>query len=254
MQTQTILFDLDDTLIYCSNYFIWTREKFLNYILELFHGYPIKREVVSDTQKQVDVASIEAKGLGKDRFPESLVETYRLMCAKYGKPVKKEEELNVFELGHSVYEYEVKLYPHALSTLKNLIDKGHDLYLYTGGDYSIQTQKVYDAGLDRFFPENKRFVYEHKNTLVLKQILRQRKFNEQKTWMIGNSARTDIRPALELGMHAIYIPDQFGWEYDHVELNIPAKGHFLKLESIQAVPSVIEESIQGDREKRENLG
>ncbi|WP_018131174.1 DUF188 domain-containing protein [Effusibacillus pohliae] len=247
MSTQHILLDLDDTLIHCNRHFTWTREKFLNRMMELFKDYPLDRKLVDATQQQIDVAGVEQKGLGKNRFPESLVQTYRLMCAKYGKQPSKQEEKELFELGHSVYDFAVELYPHALSTLEKLIERGHELYLYTGGDRQIQTQKVINAGLEAIFPEERRFIFEHKNTLMLKKIMQKHRFDPNRTWMVGNSARNDIRPALELGLHAIHIPDAYGWEYDRVELDIPAKGHFHVLKSIKEVPDVIEQSIREGR-------
>jgi hypothetical protein len=57
-----------------------------------------------------------------------------------------------------------------------------------------------------------------------------------------------------LGLHAIHIPDEFGWEYDHAELDIPAKGHFHVIKSISQVPEIIRQSIQGDRTHHEHLG
>ncbi|MFC4769627.1 HAD family hydrolase [Effusibacillus consociatus] len=254
MKTQHILLDLDDTLIHCNRHFTLTREKFLDHMMVLFQDYPIDRDLVDKTQQQIDVAGVEQKGLGKNRFPESLVQTYRLMCGKYGKTPNKQEEKEIFQLGHSVYDFEVELYPDALSTIEQLIRQGHELYLYTGGDFKIQTQKVLNAGLDGIFPEERRFICEHKNTLILKKILRRENLDPSHTWMVGNSARNDIRPALELGLHAIHIPDAYGWEYDHVELDIPAKGHFHVLKSIREVPDVIAESLKGDHTRRENLG
>lgn len=220
----------------------------------LFKNYPIEREIVDQTQQQIDIAAVKQRGLGKNRFPESLVQTYRLMCNKYGKPIIKQEEQELLELGHAVYDFDVELYPDAMPAIRKLKEQGHELYLYTGGDYQIQTQKVLDAGLDGIFPETRRFICEHKNTLSMKKILRQGNFRRESTWMIGNSARNDIRPALELGLHAIHIPDEFGWDYDNVELDIPAKGHFHVLKSIREVPDVISQALKGERGRSEYLG
>lgn len=254
LTSQHILFDLDDTLIHCNRHFIITREKFLDTMVELFRGCAVDRTLIDDTQRQLDVLGVEKKGLGKHRFPESLVETYRLMSEKCERPLRKTEEEKIKELGYSVYDYEVEMYPDALRTLELLQKEGHELYLYTGGDFQIQTQKVLQAGLDIMFPEDRRFVFEHKNSMALRSVMRHTGLSARQTWMIGNSARNDIRPALELGLHVIHIPDAFGWEYDHVELDIPAKGHFHVLRSIRDVPGIIEQSVRGAAQRSKQLG
>lgn len=252
--TQQILIDLDDTLIHCNRHFTWIREKFVSRMSELFRDYPVDPDLIARTQQQIDVAGVRRAGLGKNRFPESLVQTYLLMCGKYGKTPDPQEQREIFELGCSVYDFEPELYPGAMETLETLRDSGYGMYLYTGGDFEIQTRKILKAGLADFFPEERRFIFEYKNALTLKKILRMGKFPRRMTWMVGNSARSDILPALELGLNAIHIPDSFGWAYDQVELNVTAKGHFFVLKSIVEVPDVIERSVKGNLGVREHLG
>jgi putative hydrolase of the HAD superfamily len=34
-------------------------------------------------------------------------------------------------------------------------------------------------------------------------------------WMIGNSPRSDINPAMQIGLNAVYIPHQHTWQLEH---------------------------------------
>ena len=34
-------------------------------------------------------------------------------------------------------------------------------------------------------------------------------------WMIGNSPRSDINPAMKIGLNAVYIPHQHTWQLEH---------------------------------------
>jgi putative hydrolase of the HAD superfamily len=240
---QHILFDLDDTLIHCNRFFNEARSEFLAAMLACFQGYPIDAKQIEDTQQHIDLSGIEQHGLGKHRFPESLVATYRLMCDKYGKTPLKHEEQELEAIGYGVYTKPVELYPHAHETLELLKKEGHELYLYTGGDQEIQTSKVLRAGLADIFPEQRRFVSEHKNRDVLAKIMREIDLKHHHTWMVGNSARNDIRPALEEGIHAIHLPDKGGWSFDQADLNVPVIGRFYTLETIQHVPKIIREHI-----------
>jgi len=39
------------------------------------------------------------------------------------------------------------------------------------------------------------------------------------TWMIGNSPKSDINPALAAGLHAVFVPHGDTWILEHEELN-----------------------------------
>jgi putative hydrolase of the HAD superfamily len=61
-------------------------------------------------------------------------------------------------------------------------------------------------------------IREHKTTDALRSILRDLKIDDPKTvWMIGNSMRSDINPALEAGANAIFVDVENPWEFDVVE-------------------------------------
>ena len=240
---QHILFDLDDTLIHCNRFFNQARKEFLDAMLHFFRAHPIDRHMIDETQHHIDMTGIEQYGLGKHRFPESLISTYRLMCDKFGKAVMEKEQQELLGIGYGVYTNPIEMYPHAHETLERLFREGHELYLYTGGDHEIQTAKVLNAGLSDIFPEHRRFISEHKNRNVLSEILERNNLSHHQTWMIGNSARNDIRPALEEGIHAIHLPDQGGWKLDQADLNVPLRGRFYTLDTIKRVPDVIREHL-----------
>lgn len=247
MRKQHILFDLDDTLIHCNRYFVSAREQFLNEMVRIFADYPLDRQFVEQTQQEIDLKGIEQYGLAKKGFPDSLVSTYHVVCEKFGREKVKEEEEIFLSIGLQVYNQPIELYPFAMETLKGLKEMGHELYLYTGGDEDVQNEKVIKAGLASMFPKHKRFISPHKNTEILKGILREQLLNPINTWMIGNSARNDIRPALEAGLHAIYIPDPYGWFYDRVEIDLQPQGKFHVLSSLENVVSLIEQHVEQER-------
>jgi putative hydrolase of the HAD superfamily len=49
------------------------------------------------------------------------------------------------------------------------------------------------------------------------------------TWMIGNSPRSDINPALAAGLNAIYIPHPDTWHLEHEEVQQAEAGRLLIL-------------------------
>ena len=40
----------------------------------------------------------------------------------------------------------------------------------------------------------------------------------EQTWMIGNSPKSDINPALEAGLHAVFVPHNNTWELERGEV------------------------------------
>jgi putative hydrolase of the HAD superfamily len=63
--------------------------------------------------------------------------------------------------------------------------------------------------------------------------------------MIGNSLRTDIVPALQCGIHALYIPAKVEWKYNIIEIDVVPKGTFMTLSNLIDVLQVIAQQSQG---------
>ena len=153
------------------------------------------------------------------------------------------EESWLMQLGHAVYEYTAEPYPQMNETLDHLQKAGHRLFLYTGGDASIQMKKVKDLNLDTYF-DDRIFVTVHKTKEYMETIMNEQHFDRNHTWMIGNSIKTDVLPALHAGIHSIHIPVQQDWEYNKGTIDITPKGAFYQLNSLQEVPDTIHGYIQ----------
>jgi putative hydrolase of the HAD superfamily len=240
MNKQTIFFDLDDTLIHCNKYFHAVIDRFADWIVSWFEGFPVSKEQVKEIQYEIDVSAVAELGFAADHFPRSLVRTYEHFCAAHGcKPSENKRE-QLVELGKSVYlNPDIEPYPNMNETLGELSDQGHDLYLYTGGDEEIQYRKIQKMGLETFFGD-RIFIRQHKTTETLESILNKGKFNRSRTWMIGNSIRTDVVPALETGINAIHIPAIMEWKYNIVDIPVKPQRSFLRLNSLIEVPPALQ--------------
>jgi len=49
---------------------------------------------------------------------------------------------------------------------------------------------------------------------VYREILAKHKWQAEETCMVGNSPKSDINPALRVGMYAVYIPYRDTWKLD----------------------------------------
>ncbi|HIW34541.1 MAG TPA: HAD family hydrolase [Candidatus Paenibacillus intestinavium] len=236
--SQQILFDLDDTLIYCNRYFFQTIERFAQQVVSWFDNTIITADEVKAKQATLDTLLIAETGFKSVHFPQSFIDTYHYYCHLYGRASSPVEIDTLWKLGLDVYGHETEAYPHMEDTLKQLTQQGHQLHLYTGGEQKIQLRKIQDMSLDRYF-HDRIYIRQKKNIAALDELLTANSFDRERTWMIGNSIRNDIVPALSAGIHAIHVvvPDE--WCYNIIDVNIEPKGQFLSVQSLQQIPPFI---------------
>ncbi|AEI45868.1 HAD family hydrolase [Paenibacillus mucilaginosus] len=238
MTKQTILFDMDDTLIHCNKYFDLVAEQFADQMETWFHGYHLSIDEVKKKQSEIDLERVLVSGFAPDHFPQSFVDTYEYYLNLTGRPRSEQEIERLRELGASVYGHGIEPYPHMEETLRTLQAEGHELHLYTGGEPTIQMRKVTEAGLQRFFA-TRIHITRHKNAEFLESLIRTNGWDRKVTWMIGNSMRTDINPALKCGINAIFMPAEQEWAYNQVELETEPAGAYFTLPSLNAIPDAI---------------
>ncbi|THF79504.1 HAD family hydrolase [Cohnella fermenti] len=243
---QTLLFDLDDTLIYCNKYFHLTLEQFADTMMDWFSSYSPARGEFLTKHTEIDIAGVKVLGFLSEHFPQSFVDTYLFFCERYGRSPDEKEKKLLWEIGISVYEHEAEPYPHMDATLTFLRESGHELHLYTGGDPVIQKRKIERLQLERYF-DDRIYVRMHKNTEALKGILTDGAFDSGRTWMIGNSIRTDVVPALECGLNAIYMKRDQEWMFNMIPIDAAPQGAFLTLSDLSEVPPAIEDYLAGGR-------
>lgn len=236
--TQQVIFDLDDTLVHCNKYFELILGQYFEMMSDWFSDEGPTTEELRRKQVEIDVETVNTSGLASDNFPKSLIATYRYFCAKYNRPTDPFQEGQLMKLGLSVYDQEIEAYPGMVETLDNLKHDGHELYLYTGGDHSIQRRKIEQMKLDMYF-NDRIYIRRHKNVEALEKILSSRSFDRKHTWMIGNSLRTDVIPAVTAGVKSIYLKQQNEWVYNMVELQRDMHQSVITISSIHEVVPVI---------------
>ncbi|CAH1203359.1 hypothetical protein PAECIP111893_01951 [Paenibacillus plantiphilus] len=235
---QNILFDLDDTLIYCNRYFYFVIDQFIDSMTDYFRGFELSPEIIRNKQTEIDIARVHAIGFKSDHFPQSFIDTYRHFSDFVGRATSVVEEDMLWKLGRSVYEHEVEPYPYMEETLHSLASSGHELHLYTGGELLIQQRKIEKMQLQRYFG-NRIYIRSHKNNEAMENILQEGGFDRSSTWMIGNSIRTDVVPALTSGIHAIHMKADSEWVYNIVGIDIVPKGAFYTLNQLNEIPDTI---------------
>lgn len=231
MQKQNIIFDLDDTLIHCNKYFLTAIDNFLDNMLNCFHEYDIDKEEIRTKQQEIDIKGVTKNGFAAEHFANSFLETYASFCEKFGKPKNTQEEAALKAIASSAYNQQFEPYPFMRDVLESMKGAGYNLYLYTAGNPIIQRKKVEIVNIAHFFGD-RIYVTPHKNAEVLQSIIKKNNLDKEHTWMIGNSMRSDIKPAIEAGIKAVFIPGKFEWAYDNVTLEKHHNEAFITLESL----------------------
>lgn len=241
IKQQQIIFDLDDTLVYCNKYFEMILSQFADMLKDWLGNHRISTKDIRSKQVEIDVAGVHKLGFASRHFPDSLIDTYRFFCSEVNRQVDQAEEHYLMDLGMSVYEQEIEPYPGMVDTLDTLQAQGHELFLYTGGETVIQQRKIEQMRLADYF-QDRIFIRQHKNVEALEQILKSRYFERDHTWMIGNSLRTDIAPALSAGINSIYIKHPDEWSFNIIELEHKSDNSMYTVSSLVEVPKIIDAS------------
>ena len=132
-------------------------------------------------------------------------------------------------LGRRILDVELVLLPGVAETLIDL-SRRHRLLLFTKGEPEEQRLKVRRSGLEDQF--ERVVVTKEKDVAGYRDLIRAHRIDVDRAWMVGNSPRSDIIPALEAGLHAVYIPHEHTWRLEQAE--VPAQdGRLLTLTSFR---------------------
>jgi putative hydrolase of the HAD superfamily len=119
------------------------------------------------------------------------------------------------QLGQRIASQPLTLIPEVAETINYLAGR-HDLMLVTKGHPEEQRLKIERSGLESLFTATA--VVHEKAVDTYRAIAKERQLDPTRTWMIGNSPRSDINPALQAGLNAVFIPNQHTWRLEKEEV------------------------------------
>lgn len=219
---QTLLIDADDTLWENNIYFERAITSFISYLDHRIHT----PDEVRAHLNVIEHATIADHGYGLTSFRRSLVTCFERLA---DDPLTDDKRKRIHSFAQSIADQEIELLPGVSETLADLA-KRHRILLVTKGDPEEQTGKLQRSGLAPFFSAVE--VLPEKHDAAYKSLAAQHCCDAATTWMIGNSPKSDINPALAAGLHAVFIPHDFTWVLEHEIVNqAPAGQIFLELPS-----------------------
>jgi putative hydrolase of the HAD superfamily len=214
---QTLLFDADDTLWENNIYFERAISAFISYLDHRVHS---PQEVRSHLN-QVEHATIKAQGYGLKSFRKSLIACFEQLTYK---PVTPEKHARIVNFAQSIADQEIELLSGVADTLAELATR-HRCIMVTKGDQLEQRDKLERSGLAVHFSAVE--VLREKNDEAYREIAQRHQCDCKRTWMIGNSPKSDINPALAAGLHAVFIAHDFTWVLENEVVNEAPPGQRL---------------------------
>jgi putative hydrolase of the HAD superfamily len=123
----------------------------------------------------------------------------------------------------------MELLPEIQETLAELGTR-HHLFMVTKGNITEQSGKVERSGLKEHFTAVE--IVAEKNAATYNSVVEKYGLLRESTWMIGNSPNSDINPALEAGLHAVFVPHRNTWMLERGDLRqAQANSRLLQVES-----------------------
>ncbi|HVS04644.1 MAG TPA: HAD family hydrolase [Candidatus Dormibacteraeota bacterium] len=205
---QFLLIDGDDTLWENNVYFEQAIEAFIDFLGHSSMG----REQVRAALDEVERLNIAVHGYGSAAFTKNLQQTYERLAER---DVRPEDIEHVVQLGQRIASQPLTLIPEVAETIDYLAGR-HDLMLVTKGHPEEQRLKIERSGLESRFTASA--VVHEKAVDTYRAIARERDLDPTRTWMIGNSPRSDINPALRAGLNAVFIPHEHTWRLEKEEV------------------------------------
>jgi putative hydrolase of the HAD superfamily len=212
----TLIIDADDTLWESEIYFRKCTADFA----ELMASQGFGQEEAEHTLEVVERERVPLVGYAPEEFSGSLVIAYQRLCRNHECSVDDKVSDAVWEIGQAVIDNPIVLLEGVADTLVQLSGRCR-LLLLSKGDREAQESKLARSGLGHLFDGVQ--VVPEKDAKVIQDLLSRYGLRSERTWMVGNSPRSDINPALNAGIGAIYIPHPDTWNLEQEEIAFPER-------------------------------
>ncbi len=220
--SQTLLIDADDTLWENNIYF----ERAIAAFISFLDHHEYSPAEVRQTLNEVERETILSHGYGLTSFTRSLVDCFeRLSPAQ----VTEERRERIRGFAKTIAEQEIELLPGVAETLAALSTR-HQLILMTKGNRAEQADKLARSGLASYFAAVE--IPAEKDRQAYREVVTRHEIKPHTAWMIGNSPKSDINPALAAGLHAVFLFHPDTWVLEHAEVDKPPEGqHLIELDA-----------------------
>jgi putative hydrolase of the HAD superfamily len=212
----SLVIDADDTLWENNIYFEAAFEEFVAF---LGHSRLGPREIRA-VLDEIESANSRIHGYGSRNFGRNLRQCYRALAERQ---IGDADLDTVMGFAERILEQPMEVIEGVAETLEYLAPR-HDLTLFTKGHPEEQRVKIERSGLGAFFAHAA--IVKEKDAAAYRALARERGFDPELSWMIGNSPKSDINPALEAGWNAVFVPHARTWTLEREKIE-PREGRLL---------------------------
>jgi len=211
---QTLLIDADDTLWENNVYFERAIADFISFLNH--HEYTPER--VRQVLNEVERDCIVRHGYGLHSFVHALVDTFERLAVE---PITPAVHETIHGFARVIADKPVEILAGVPETLSYLAGR-HHLILMTKGNVTEQSGKIERSGLKHFFAAHE--IVMEKDAPTYSAVVEKCGLARDDTWMVGNSPKSDINPALAAGLNAAFVPHDMTWVLEHEALDQPTNG------------------------------
>ncbi len=225
----TVAFDADDTLWHNERFFHLTQATFADLLAE-----HTDRETLMARLLAAEKRNLGHYGFGIKGFVLSMIET-ALEVTEERVPASVIGEL--LRAGQEMLNHPIELLPHAREAVEAVADS-HRVLLITKGDLLHQERKLAQSGLGEMFDGVE--IVSGKTPDVYRRIFDRHGQGAEKAMMIGNSMRSDVLPAVEVGAWGVFVPHGLEWEVEKAD---PPTGaaRYRAISDLGALPDLVAE-------------
>jgi putative hydrolase of the HAD superfamily len=202
--TRTLLIDADDTLWENNIYFERVATQYIAELAKRGVAAPVAQQTLWDTEQR----NVKITGYGSNAFCLSLHEVAQALGVTDLEPWIAQQE-------DWIFHHPIELMPGVATTLPRLHAR-NQLILLSKGRADEQLGKLRRSGLAPYFHATE-IVFE-KSADTYRSLVTTRRLDPSRTWMIGNSPRSDINPAKTAGLRTVFIPYHTTWQHELEEI------------------------------------
>ncbi len=206
---QTLLIDADDTLWENNVYFERAIAAFIGYLNHRTYTPAEVRKVLNEVERE----TVLSHGYGLKSFSHSLVTCFERLS---GSPLSDHARRRVLGFAQAIADQEIELLPQVEETL-GMLSARHRLILMTKGNHAEQADKFARSGLADYFSAVE--IVAEKDPKTYRAVIARHGLSPNASWMIGNSPKSDINPALAAGLHAVFLFHKDTWVLEHAEIS-----------------------------------
>jgi putative hydrolase of the HAD superfamily len=195
------LIDADDTLWENAVYF----EEVIAEFTDFLNHSELTPAEVRQVLDEIELRSVARHGYGSKRFARNLRHCFEHLAERHYTDADLDR---VVAMGEAILHRPIEVLEGVAETLVYLSAR-HHLTLFTKGRSEEQLFKFDRSALGEHF-HGVRVVHE-KHAGAYREIVEAEAMDPSQTWMIGNSPKSDIHPALEAGLGAVLIPHERTW-------------------------------------------